>query len=129
MALDEVPPVHGDPARIGQLLDNLISNSIKFTPAGGSVRVALQRGGPAVLVSVADTGPGIPAEDQPRLFDRFFRSEGSGAGMVQGSGLGLAIAKAIVHAHAGRLWVESDVGRGSTFRFELAGVPSPAAEA
>ncbi|MDX6645953.1 MAG: hypothetical protein QOK40_1680 [Miltoncostaeaceae bacterium] len=119
MALDEVPPVHGDPARIGQLLNNLISNAIKFTPAGGSVRLALERRERAVLVTVTDTGPGIPADEQPRLFERFFRSEGSGSVGVPGNGLGLSIAKAIIEAHGGRIWVESDEGHGASFCVEL----------
>jgi len=121
VALQEVPPVHGDPARIGQLLTNLVSNAIKFTPAGGSVRLALEVGGPAVLVSVADSGPGIPADEQPRLFERFYRSQSSESAGEPGNGLGLAIAKAIVEAHSGRIWVDSAPGRGATFRFELPG--------
>lgn len=120
--------VEGDEGRIGQAVDNLLSNAIKFTPAGGEVTVrTLRRGGEAV-VEVADTGVGIPPQEQERLFERFFRA--STGVRVEGVGLGLAITLAIAEGHGGRLEVESEPGRGSTFRLVLplaeAGVASGA---
>jgi signal transduction histidine kinase len=110
-----------DRERIEDLLDNLVSNAVKFTPGGGRVDVRVARGRDGVELDVADTGIGIPRDDQQHLFERFFRS--SNSGNVQGAGLGLAIVKAIVDAHGGRIAVESAEGRGTTFHVVL-----PAAE-
>ena len=112
-----LPEVTGDRRLLAQLLDNLVSNAVKFTPTGGSVTVAAARDGEGVEVEVVDTGPGIPEDEVPRLFDRFFRA--STAGDVPGTGLGLPIAKAVVEAHGGSIGVESELGVGSTFRFVL----------
>ena len=114
-----VPLLVGDPTRLAQLLDNLLSNAVKFTPAGGSVDVRVGAGSGRALLEVADTGVGIPAEDQQRLFERFYRSRSAEDAAVPGTGLGLSIVRAIVHAHGGRISVESKVGAGTTFRVEL----------
>ncbi|MGH2995500.1 MAG: sensor histidine kinase [Gaiellaceae bacterium] len=114
-----VPPIAGDAPRLAQLLDNLVSNAVKFTPAGGRVSVrAFARDGHAVL-EVTDTGMGIPTAEQGRLFEPFFRTEGASANAIQGTGLGLPIAKAIAEGHGGSIAVESEDGKGATFRVEL----------
>jgi signal transduction histidine kinase len=110
--------VTGDERRIRQVIFNLLSNAVKFTPAGGSVDVsALQRNG-EVTVSVADTGPGIAAEDLDRIFEEFQQTE-AGARQREGTGLGLALSRRFVEMHGGRIWCDSALGEGSTFRFTL----------
>ena len=118
-----LPELAGDRRLLAQLLDNLVSNAVKFTPAGGSVAVGASGDAKEVAIEVVDTGPGIPADEVPRLFDRFFRA--STAADVPGTGLGLAIAKVIVEAHGGSIGVESELGVGSTFRFVLPLAPPP----
>jgi signal transduction histidine kinase len=111
--------VAGDPTRLAQMLDNLISNAIKFTPEGGRVTVhAAVRGSDAVF-EVVDTGGGVSDADRERLFDPFFRSREANARAVPGTGLGLTITKAIVDAHHGSIEVESAPGKGTTFRVWL----------
>jgi signal transduction histidine kinase len=117
--LSEVPPVAGEPVRLAQLLDNLISNAIKFTPAEGRVHVCLQARNGVVCLEVSDTGIGISEVERERLFERFFRSQGALERQIQGTGLGLYISKAIVEAHNGRIAVESAEGKGTTFIVEL----------
>jgi signal transduction histidine kinase len=119
LSAEPLPPVKVDAARIGQVLDNLVSNAIKFTPAGGSVDVRLRRTRASAVVEVTDTGPGIPELEQQFLFERFFRTPLATDQAVPGTGLGLAIAQAIATAHDGRVSVKSVEGQGSTFRFEL----------
>lgn len=111
----ELPAVDGDRARLLQVLENLVGNAMKFTTAG-SITVGAKPDGRAVLFFVTDTGAGIAAEDQQHLFDRFWQAK---AARRAGAGLGLAIAKGIVEAHGGRLWVESELGHGSTFWFSV----------
>jgi signal transduction histidine kinase len=116
-----------DPQRIGQVLRNLLENALTHTPPGGEVGVAARaacpepsrRGGQWVEVSVRDTGIGIPAEDLPYVFERFYRADKSRSRATGGAGLGLAIARQLVEAHGGRIWVESTEGEGSTFAFAL----------
>ena len=110
--------VDGDERRIQQVVFNLLSNAVKFTPTGGAVDVATARVNGEVKVSVSDTGPGIAPEDHERLFDEFQQTD---AGMEQreGTGLGLALSKRLVELHGGRIWVESELGHGSTFVFTL----------
>jgi PAS domain S-box-containing protein len=117
----ELPEIRGDRARLAQVLDNFISNAIKFTATGGSVVVATRVLGGDVEVVVSDNGMGIPANELPLLFERFFRAERATSGAIPGTGLGLAIAKAIVTAHGGRIRVESEDGDGTTFQILLPG--------
>jgi PAS domain S-box-containing protein len=114
----------GDSARIGQLLDNLISNAIKFTPGGGRVDVTVDSSGDTAVIEVRDTGLGISAADQEQLFERFFRTRSATELAIVGTGLGLSIVKAIVDAHGGTISVESAEGKGTTFRVELPLVPA-----
>jgi signal transduction histidine kinase len=118
-----VPHVVGDRVRLAQLLDNLVSNALKFTPAGGRVVVRLRAEGQRAVVEVEDTGAGISAADQERLFERFFRTASATERAVQGTGLGLSIAKAIAEGHGGTIAVRSAEGAGTTFRIELPLVP------
>lgn len=111
----------GDPQRLHQALTNLIENAIKFTGAAGgsAVTVASWRDGDRVGVAVADDGPGIPGESRPHVFDRFYRADRSRSRESGGSGLGLAICFEIANAHEGRIWVQSEEGKGSAFSIEL----------
>ncbi len=109
----------GDQGRLNQVLDNLISNALKFTPPRGRVVVRVQERGGACVLDVEDTGLGIGPEEIEHLFDRFYRGTQANAGQVKGVGLGLAITKAIVEAHGGEIEVQSDPGRGSNFRVHL----------
>jgi two-component system phosphate regulon sensor histidine kinase PhoR len=111
--------VGADQVRMRQVVDNLVSNAIKYTPSGGTVRVLLEPREDLVDLVVADTGIGISAEDRPRLFTKFFRSAEAEAMAIPGIGLGLAITNAVVEAHRGSILVDSEPGRGSTFRVRL----------
>jgi signal transduction histidine kinase len=115
----DVPLVAGEVVRLAQLLDNLISNAIKFTPSGGRVSVCLDLHEGLVQVEVSDTGIGIPESERERLFERFFRSQTALERQIQGTGLGLYISKAIAEAHGGRIGVRSTEGEGTTFLVEL----------
>lgn len=115
-----LPPVWADRERVGQVLQNLVANAVKFTPAGGRVDIAAEPEDGRVWVSVRDTGPGIPPEHLPHVFDRFWQARSS---RRAGAGLGLAIARGIVEAHGGEIGVESEVGRGTVFRFSLPILP------
>ncbi len=111
------PLVLADSKRIQQVVGNLIHNAIKFTPAGGRITVSAAIHADEVVLAIADTGIGIPAEDVPRIFERFYKADRARA--EQGTGLGLAIAKHLVQTHGGRIWAESVEGQGSTFFFSL----------
>jgi signal transduction histidine kinase len=124
LAADGAVFVEGDERRIRQVIFNLLSNAVKFTPAGGEIDVSCAHLDGEVRVSVADTGPGIAAEDQDRIFEEF-QQTGTGAEQKEGTGLGLALSKSLVELHGGRIWVESEPGKGSTFTFTLpVGAPS-----
>lgn len=114
----ELPPVQGDHVRVVQVLNNLVGNACSYTPSGAIIIGAKTVDG-QVEVSVADTGIGIPPDEQKRLFTHFFRGEHDVVRGQKGSGLGLSIARSIVEAHGGQIWVESEVDKGSTFRFTL----------
>ncbi|MGB7952222.1 MAG: ABC transporter substrate binding protein [Candidatus Binatia bacterium] len=112
--------VWADREKINQVLMNLIGNAIKFTPVQGRVTVSASRnGGEDVQVSVSDTGPGVRPEEKEKVFDKFYQIAEDGGAKPKGTGLGLAIAKALVELHGGKIWVESEPGRGSTFSFTL----------
>ena len=113
---DYLPRAHVDSRRIVQVLENLVSNAVKHTAAGGEIRIHAEASNGEIRVSVRDTGSGIPSENLPHLFDRFWQARGARRG---GAGLGLAIAKGIVEAHGGRMWVESELGSGSVFGFSI----------
>lgn len=116
---ENLPQVQADEQRITQVLFNLMSNALRHTPAGGTVAVSAELRDDRVLISVRDTGTGIPPEDLPHVFERFYRADRSRARSTGGSGLGLTIAKQIVEAHGGQIWAQSWLGAGSTFAFSL----------
>ncbi|MGH3022132.1 MAG: PAS domain S-box protein [Gaiellaceae bacterium] len=119
LATSPVPLIAGDRARIAQLLDNLVSNAIKFTPEGGRVDVRVRALRKRAMIEVRDTGIGIPADERENLFQRFYRTSTATERAIQGTGLGLAISKAIAEAHDGRITVESEQDVGTTFQVEL----------
>ena len=110
--------VVGDERRVRQVIFNLLSNAVKFTPVGGVVDVNVARSDGVIRVAVSDTGPGIAPEDQTRIFEEFQQTDG-GVDQREGTGLGLALSKRLVELHGGRIWVESEPGRGSRFVFTL----------
>jgi signal transduction histidine kinase len=116
--------VEGDQRRILQVVFNLLSNAVKFTPPGGTIDVRSARLEGEIRVSVADSGPGIPADDQKRIFEEF-QQAGAGAEQGEGTGLGLALSRRLVELHRGRLWVESVPGCGATFTFALPVTTTP----
>jgi len=130
VALDAEPaPLAGDRSRLAQLVDNLVSNAVKFTAGGGRVAVRVRREGDEVLLEVADSGMGIPADEQAQLFERFFRSSNARRAAVPGTGLGLVIVRAIAEAHGGTVSLESTEGVGTTFAVRLpARLAEPAAD-
>jgi len=108
-----MPALRANPIRLRQVLDNVVGNAIKYSGMNGSVYVSIKPEGDQIILQVTDEGPGIPSADQPHIFDKFYR--GSNISGTEGSGLGLAIVKTIVESHQGRIWVESTVGKGSSF--------------
>jgi len=114
-----LPDIAGDRRRIAEVLQNLLDNAIQYTPSGGEIVVSASSDGQEVTFTVSDTGIGIPQVDQPRIFERFYRVDVARSREVGGTGLGLSIAKHLVEAHGGRVWVESEVGRGSQFHFTV----------
>lgn len=111
--------VKGDPLRLRQMARNLVGNAVKYTPAGGVVSLAVEQQENTGVFSVKDTGTGIPKEDLPFIFDRFYRAHNQGTDEVEGNGLGLAIVKSIVEQHGGKISAESEYGKGSCFRVSL----------
>lgn len=111
----ELPPIDGDPVRIGEVLSNLLLNALNHTSAGGSIVVSGERAGDGrVAFEVADTGTGIAPEALPQIFERFVKAPDS-----RGAGLGLAIAKSLVEAHSGEITARSELGKGTTMQFTL----------
>jgi signal transduction histidine kinase len=108
-----------DPARIEQVLGNLLSNAAKYSTLDSPIGLTIERRGAAVEVAVSNAGPGIAPDEVPRLFERFYRTRGAQAGERPGVGLGLYITKGLVEAHGGRIWVESAPGETTTFWFTL----------
>ena len=118
----EIPSMKANPVRLRQVLDNVVGNAIKYSNKEGDVKVSIKAEGDQIILQVSDNGPGIPVQDQAHIFDKFYR--GRNMEKQEGSGLGLAIVKSIVDAHQGRIWVESNLGQGSTF-FIVLPVNSP----
>ncbi len=117
------PVVLGDPGRLEQVLNNLVSNAIKYSPQGGQVRILGQIRPDEVVITVTDEGAGIPVTEQARIFEPFYRVEGPLSRETYGAGLGLYLARAIVEAHGGRIWVESEPGQGTAISFTLPRAP------
>lgn len=115
----EVTVIKGDGMRLAQVMDNLLSNAIKYNRQGGTVVIGARQQGDSVVVMVQDSGIGIAEDDQPHVFDRFFRAPEGVRLKIEGSGLGLAISKGIVQRHGGRIWVESAPNVGSSFYFSV----------
>jgi signal transduction histidine kinase len=115
----EMDLVEADPMRIEQVLTNLVSNAIKFTPPGGTILLRAEDLGDSAQVAVEDTGIGIPEKEIEHVFDRFYQVDGSATRSYRGTGLGLTICKFIVEYHHGRIWVESEEGEGTRFYFVL----------
>jgi signal transduction histidine kinase len=109
----------GDERKIKQILLNLLSNAVKFTPEGGRIGINAKQTNGAVEISVTDTGIGIAPEDQPKIFEEFRQVNADYAHKSEGTGLGLTLAKKFVELHGGRIWVESEMGKGSKFTFTL----------
>ncbi|HXN51991.1 MAG TPA: ATP-binding protein [Candidatus Acidoferrum sp.] len=114
-----VPDISGDRRRLGEVLQNLLDNALQYTLSRGEIFVSAEARDGEVVFTVADTGIGIPKADQPRIFERFYRVDAARSRELGGTGLGLSIAKHIVEVHGGRIWVESEVGRGSQFHFSI----------
>ena len=116
---DDLPPVKLDYLQIDQVLTNLIENALRYTPAGSPIEIGVQAIGDRMIISIADRGPGIPAADRERVFDKFYRVMETQTARIIGSGLGLAVSRGLVEAHGGRIWVENRKGGGAIFRFTL----------
>lgn len=114
-----LPDIAGDRRRLAEVLQNLLDNAIQYTLPGGQIMLSAEEGDAEVVVTVSDTGIGIPQADQPRIFERFYRVDVARSREAGGTGLGLAIAKHLVEVHGGRLWVDSEVGQGSQFHFSV----------
>jgi two-component system NtrC family sensor kinase len=119
-----LPALRANPIRLRQVLDNVVGNAIKYSKAGGEIDISIRSEENQVILQVTDQGPGILPADQPRIFDKFYRGANIDS-EVEGSGLGLAIVKNIVENHQGRIWVESTIGKGSSFFIVLPVVPEP----
>ncbi|RPI92242.1 MAG: PAS domain-containing protein [Chloroflexi bacterium] len=119
-----LPTLRANPLRLRQVLDNVVGNAIKYSNVGGEIQISIHAEDDQLILKVTDQGPGIPSTDQPRIFDKFYRGTNVGSG-IEGSGLGLAIVKNIVESHQGRIWVESTIGKGSSFFIVLPVVAEP----
>ncbi len=121
--VDNIPrtllPASAEPIRCERIIYNLVDNAIKYSPNGGKVKVSAWKDGNYLVVGVSDQGPGIPPEDQSKLFQSFERLGAAVKGSIQGTGLGLRVCLILVEAHGGKIWVESEKGKGTTFLFTL----------
>ncbi len=115
----DLPPLEADKVRLAQVLTNLVENAVKFSEEGTSIIIRALAQNNEVIISIIDQGRGIPPEDMDRLFNKFFQVENAAAGKTSGTGLGLAICKGIVEAHGGKIWAQSELGKGSTFSFSI----------
>jgi signal transduction histidine kinase len=121
---DRLPSIDADPDRIGQVMNNLLSNAARYSAAGTEIRISADVIGDAIEIQVTDHGPGIAAEDYERIFEKFYRGKNGATLAVRGTGLGLAVARQLVEAHGGALGVRSTLGRGSTFWVRLPAAPT-----
>ena len=119
ISIDPAPPVYGDAHRLEIVITNLVGNALKYTPAGGAIALSVEQADRGVAVTVSDTGPGIPEEDLPFIFDRFYQVSGAGRRRHDGVGIGLALARELVHLHGGQMQVSSVLGEGTSFSFCL----------
>jgi PAS domain S-box-containing protein len=119
-----LPALRANPIRLRQVMDNVVGNAIKYSFPNGEINVSIRSEGDQLILKVTDAGPGIPADEQPRIFDKFYRASNINND-IEGSGLGLAIVKTIVESHQGRIWVESVEGKGSSFFVVLPIVSEP----
>jgi PAS domain S-box-containing protein len=115
----DLPIIQGDETRLRQVIDNLISNAIKYSPKGGEVRISGSYDDQSVTVAIKDQGVGLSYDEQERIFERFYRVDDALSRKTQGTGLGLYLARAVIEAHGGKIWVESQPGKGATFLFTL----------
>ncbi len=115
----DLPKIEVDKNRMYQVMENLLNNAVKFSPEGGEVTVSIEGGRDELKISVTDEGIGIPEEDLPHVFERFYRAGNATTAAIRGTGLGLGIVKYIVESHGGRILVQSKLGKGSTFSFTL----------
>jgi len=125
---EDLPRIHGDPMRLAQLFDNLVSNAIKFSLRGGGVQVLLHPDNGSVVLEVTDNGIGIPVSEQGHVFESFFRASNAAAQAIQGAGLGLSIVKMIVDAHGGSITFTSAEGEGTSFRIAFPRTPESAGQ-
>lgn len=120
---DDIPTIVADSDKVDQIFTNLVSNSIKYAPNGGMITISAKKSNGAIQMAVSDQGMGIPKEHLDKVFDRFHRIDNRDTRKVGGTGIGLYLVKALVEAHGGKIWVESEVGKGSSFIFELPKCP------
>lgn len=123
-----LPLIWADPARIAQIVINLVENAIKFTPAGGRIRVSVRENGGQLIVEVDDTGEGIPPDHLPKIFERFYQVDRTMRRQHGGTGLGLAVVKSLAELHGGTVWAESQVGQGTVFWVRLPLRDAPVAQ-
>ena len=114
-----LPKIEADKDRIGQVIENLLSNALNFSPQGGEITVSVEEANDGVKIIITDEGMGISKKDLPHIFEKFYRADNASRAAIGGTGLGLAIAKYIIESHAGRISVESKLEKGSTFSFTL----------
>jgi signal transduction histidine kinase len=114
-----LPPVLGNPMRLGQVINNLVGNAIKYTPEKGHITVSATAQNGQAIISIRDDGIGIPADDLPHIFEKFYRVKSPETDDIIGSGLGLSLVKSIIEKHGGRIWVRSQAGEGSEFTIVL----------
>jgi len=122
---EQLPPADIDRVRVARLLNNLVDNAIKYSPAGGDVKISARADNGNIVVGVTDRGIGIARENQAKLFERFSRLDKFGESGIPGIGLGLHVCRILVEAHGGKIWVESEPGSGSTFWFTVPVAKNP----